>query len=261
MVRLPKALIQAILLVSITRAVFPQTPGAHTPAALTVEQIVDRMEQHEAHQAKELKHYKATRHYQVQYKGFGSTLTGKMDVEVNYDDVSGKSFRILSQSGSKLLCDKVLKRAVESEKEASRNKQSTALTPMNYRFQLVGTDLINGRPTYILHVDPLRPGKFLYRGRVWVDAAEYAVEKIEAEPAKNPSFWISSTEIENTNSETDGIWLPQENRSESKIRVGGSAVLTIDYGTYQIGLTSQPETGANGAVSGRSQVKEAASSP
>lgn len=256
MVRLPKALFLAILFIPITKAVC-ETPVAVAPG---VDQIVDRMRQHEVYQAKELKHYTAIRHYQVQYKGFATTLTGKMEVEVNYDDVSGKSFRILSQSGSKLLCDKVLKRAVESEKEASQDKQSTALTPTNYEFRLVGTEVLDGRPTYILHVDPLRPGKFLYRGRVWVDAAEYGVDKIEVEPAKNPSFWISSTSIENTNSETKGIWLPQKNRSESKIRVGGTAVLTIDYGIYHVDLTSQPDPEGNGAPSSRSRSTEAASS-
>jgi hypothetical protein len=31
-----------------------------------------------------------------------------------------------------------------------------------------------------------------------------------------------------------GFWLPQQNRSETEVRIGGTAVMTIDYGTYQI---------------------------
>ena len=230
-----------LLLLAITPATFPQTPASPDPALPSADQIVSRMQQHEAHQAQQLKHYQAVRHYQVRYKGL-VTLSGTMDVEITYDEVSGKSFRILSQSGSKLLCDKVLKRAVESEEEASRDRQSTALTPANYRFRVIGTEQLNGRPSYILHVEPLRDGKFLYRGNVWIDAAQYAVEKIEVEPAKNPSFWITSTQIESTNADTDGIWLPQTNRSASKIRLGGTAVLTIDYGAYHLALNGQPQT-------------------
>lgn len=230
----------ALLVLAFASPLSPQTLSAPDPALPSADQIVSRMQEHEARQRNELKHYQAVRHYQVQYKGIVS-LSGSMDVEITYDEASGKSFRILSQSGSKLLCDKVLKRAVESEEEASRDRQSTALTPANYRFQLAGTGKFDGRPSYILHVEPLRDGKFLYRGKVWVDAAQYAVEKIEVEPAKNPSFWISSTQIESTNAETDGVWLPQKNRSESKIRVGGTAVLTIDYGAYRLALTGQPE--------------------
>lgn len=249
----------AILLVSIAPQISPQTSPAHNQSMPPVSQIVDRMRQHEADQSKELKHYQAVRHYQVQYNGLVS-ISGKMDVEINYDEDSGKSFRILSQSGSKLLCNKVLKRAVESEKEASQDKTSTALSPKNYRFRLIGTELIDGRPAYVLHVDPLRTGKFLYRGTVWVDVAEYAVEKIEVEPARNPSFWISSTAIENTNAEVDGVWLPQKNRSESKIRIGGTALLTIDYGIYHIDLASQAQTRAGDTHSGNTSITEAASS-
>ena len=210
--------------------------AAHGQAALPVEQIVDRMQQHDANQSKELKHYEAMRHYQVQYKGLGAHLAAAMDVDLNYDSATGKSFRIVSQSGSKLLCEKVLKRAVESEEEASKDRSSTALNSTNYRFELAGTDSVNGRPAYILMADPLRKSKFLFRGKVFVDARDFAVSRIEVEPAQNPSFWIKSSHIENTDVKTDGVWLPEKNRSESKIRVGGTAVLTIDYGTYHITL-------------------------
>jgi hypothetical protein len=33
---------------------------------------------------------------------------------------------------------------------------------------------------------------------------------------------------------TDGFWMPQAMRSETSVRLGGVAVLTIDYGNYQI---------------------------
>jgi hypothetical protein len=76
--------------------------------------------------------------------------------------------------------------------------------------------------------------KYLYRGKIWVDATDFAVARIDAEPAKNPSIWISSTAINHEYTKTDGFWLPAQNRSETKVRVGGKAVLTIDYGKYQV---------------------------
>lgn len=256
MVRLQAtAFIHATVLVCLMVA--PGTPVARAQAVVPVDQIVNRMLLHEANQSRELKHYEAVRHYQVQYKGFGTLIAAKMDVDLDFDSLSGKSFRIVSQSGSKLLCDKVLKRAVDSEEEASKDRASTALSPANYRFQLIGSEEQEGRPTYILHVDPLKKSKFLYRGRVWVDAADYAVVKIEVEPAQNPSFWISSTQIEYTNAKTEGVWLPHKNRSESKIRVGGTAVLTIDYGTYHVTLAGPPQVAANASAT-NSSAREAA---
>ena len=195
---------------------------------------MEQIRLHNRTQAERLKHYQSVRHYQVEYRGFPATMAAKMEVEVNYDASSGKSFRIVSQSGPKFLCEKVLKRAVESEKEASRETGVAALTQANYRFHMAGSEILNGRPAYILDVEPLTGSKFLYRGKIWVDAADFAVAKIEAEPAKSPSFWIARTRIRHTNARTGGFWLPEKNRSETRVRIGGTAVLTIDYGTYQI---------------------------
>jgi hypothetical protein len=209
-------------------AQFAGRPSAQAQAAmgvqadLTSSQIVERMIEHNQAQTTALKHYRALRHYEVEYRGFAGKLAAKMEVEVSYDAATGKSLRIVSQSGSAFLCDKVLKRAVESEREASQDKQSTALAEKNYRFHLAGSESIAGRPAYILDVEPLTASKFLYRGKIWV------------EPAKSPSFWIARTLIHYTSAKTNGFWFPVQVRSETKVRIGGTAVLTINYGSYAV---------------------------
>jgi len=211
----------------------PQDAAA-SAASINTSQIVEAMERHDRAQAERLRRYHAVRHYSIVYRGFARTIAASMEVEVDYESTSGKSFRVISQDGSATLCQKVLKRALDSEKEASQDKASTALTPANYKFQFVGADRLGNRSAYILEVEPITPTKFLYRGRIWVDAADFAVAKMEVQPAKNPSFWISRTVIHHTNGITNGFWLPEQNRSETKVRIGGAAVMTIDYGTYQV---------------------------
>jgi hypothetical protein len=217
-----------------TCAGLAQTPNSPSSAPLSLVQIVDRMQRHDQSQTEMLRSYQALRHYVIEYRGFSKTLTARMDVEVSYDASSGKSFRIVSQSGSHVLCEKVLQRAVDSEKEASLHKDATALTGANYKFYLKGQENLNGRPAYILDVEPITPNKFLYRGRIWVDGIDFAVARMEVQPGKNPSFWISRTVIHHMNTNVGGFWLPQLNRSETKVRIGGTAVMTIDYGTYRI---------------------------
>ena len=224
----------AVLLVFMAGVARPEDHNGTPPETLSADQIVVQMEHHSASQREGLKRYHAVRHYQVEYRGFTKTIAASMEVDVEFDVSSGKSFRILSQSGSKFLCDKVLKRAVDSEKEASKDRDATALTPANYRFKVAGSETLGGRLAYIMQVDPVANSKFLYRGKIWVDAQDFAVVKIEAEPAKNPSFWISRTLIRSTSSKTGSFWLPKQNRSETKVRIGGTAVLTNDYGDYQI---------------------------
>ena len=81
---------------------------------------------------------------------------------------------------------------------------------------------------------PKRKGKFLYRGRIWVNAQDFAVVRVEAEPAKHLSFWIRSTEFDRRYEKVGDFWLPARNHSISKIRFGGHAELTIQYVNYLI---------------------------
>jgi len=233
-----------VVLIFVGAALWPARANTPAPASLPLAQILALMEHHNQIQREELKHYSAVRRYHVEYRGLANLEAG-MEVEIDFNATSGKSFRIVSQSGSKILGEKVLKRAMDSEKEASEDGGATALSPANYRFQLQGSESVDGRPAYILSVEPLRESKFLYRGKVWVDAIDFAVAKVEAAPAKNPSFWISRTLIRYTSAKTGSFWLPQRSRSESKIRIGGTAVLTIDYGTYQINWDKPHSGGAD----------------
>lgn len=239
-----RVLLCAVIFVCAAALSWAQSVQAPPPASLTSTQIVEQLQQHNQARTDELKQYKALRHYEVEYRGFSARIAAKMDVEVNYDASAGKSFRIVSQSGSRTLCDKVLKRAIDSEKEAFQNKASTAMTEANYRFHLAGSEMVAGHPAYILDVEPLRQNKFLVRGRIWVDAAEFAVVKMETEPAASPSFWIARTLIHFTSVKTDGFWLPERVRSETKVRIGGTAVLNINYGTYTVVPETPTQTAA-----------------
>ncbi len=227
------SLLLAIVFVFTAGGARPAIAEAAAPAPLTAAQIVYEMQSHNQARTEMLKDLQSIRHYQVEYRGFSAVIAAKMEVAYHYDAASGKSFRIVSQSGSKMFCEKVLKRAVESEKEASQDKAATALTAANYRFHLVGSENVGGRPAYVMEVEPISPSKFLIRGKIWVDAEDFALVKIDAEPAKNPSFWIARTRILQTFAKTGGFWLPERNRSETKVRIGGTAVFSIDYGMYR----------------------------
>jgi len=219
---------------------------APSPAIPDTTGIVQAIERHNQTQTKALERYYALRHYEVEYRGFFKQITAKMDVELEYDASSGKNFRIVSQSGSHTLCEKVLKRALDSEKDAFQDRGAHALSPANYKFQLIGSEMLNGRPSYVLQVEPVSGSPYLYRGQLWVDAADGAVSRMEVQPAKNPSFWISQTLIHQSNSRIGDFWLPQQVKSETKVRIGGKAVMTIDYGPYRISQSQSPQSVSEG---------------
>ena len=112
---------------------------------------------------------------------------------------------------------------LETERAAveGENWKHAALDNQNYNFSSGADHGEDKRCPYALAVEPKVPTKFLYRGRVWVNAKDFAVCRIEAEPAKNPSIWIKRTDIRHACLKVGNFWLPKENTSVSIIRLGG----------------------------------------
>ncbi len=214
----------------------PDAGALKVRAPLQLEEVVTRMVEMNGQRAQALAAYRGMRLYRLEYRGFGGSRSAEMAVDMKYESPRTKEFTILSQSGSKLLIDRVLKKLLQSEKEAlgEENQTRVALNADNYRFALLGYESSPAGSFYILGVEPQSSNKFLYRGRIWVDAEDFAVMRVEAVPAKSPSFWTKETKIEQVYSKIDGFWLPLVNRSTSRIRLGGQASLTIEYQSYEI---------------------------
>lgn len=220
---------------------------------ITADGIVQLLAEHNRLRADELKGYTDRRRYSVTYHGFAANLQATMVVDATYDAPSTKEFHIVSESGSKLLATHVLRKLLETEQQAARDPAEAALTPENYAFTLLGMSSAGGRPCYVLQVEPKSHAPLLYRGQVWIDAQDYAVARIEAEPARNPSFWIKGTHIHHVFSRSGPFWLPDSNESVSEVRVGGSAVLTIDYGVYR--TESQDDAASSPGIPAESRGK------
>jgi hypothetical protein len=188
-----------------------------------------------ARRSAELRAFEGKRWYHLEYHGLFGGRNASMEVLASYNAPDQHNFSVLSQSGSKLLLNRVLLKLLDSEKEAFQNREQVELSPANYKFTLVGTEKIpEGDTCYVLKVKPLKPNKFLYDGKIWVDAHDFAVVRMEGEPAKAPSFWIRDTQIDSSWAKVGSFWFIAHNHSVSHIRMGGVATLTIDYGDYQV---------------------------
>jgi hypothetical protein len=211
-------------------------PAIAADPQLTLTQVVERLIQKNAERAKALESYRGKRTYKIDYKGFPSALRGEMIVEMTYTAPAQKEFKILSESGSKWIVKRVLKRLIEGEKEAQEaaTRKSVELNTQNYIFTSLERQTDAGGCGYVLAIQPKVANKFLYRGRIWVNEQDFAVCRIEAEPSKNPSMWITKTEIRHNYQKFEGFWLPVENQSVSSLRLGGRATLTITYQDYEI---------------------------
>lgn len=215
-----------------SRAQQNSTSSVHPP--LTVYEVVRSLEERNRTRTQALHRFEGSRTYSLHYRGFPHSYDAEMVVNVTYQSPATKDFTIVSQSGSKLLIDHVLKKMIESEKEAVQQQSRTELNEQNYEFTMAGYEDTPEGARYILAVSPRSKNKFLYRGKIWVEASDFAVTKIEATPAQNPSFWIKKTDIRHAYRKVDDFWLAAENHSQSLIRVGGRAELWIEYKSYKI---------------------------
>lgn len=205
-------------------------------APLSVEQVVDNLVRRNHERAQSLVRSQATRVYHLAYHGFPGDHDAEMTVEASFQSPTTKDFKIISQSGSKMIVDRVFKKLLESEQEATQPEMSarTQLNRDNYDFELLGYIPSETGAQYLLQVSPKAKSKFVYRGKIWVDATDFAVVRIEAEPAQNPSFWTRKSEIHHEYRKVQDFWLPVRNESVSYIRLGGTATLTIEYKDYRV---------------------------
>ena len=121
------------------------------------------------------------------------------------------------------------------------NARKAASSPKTTNFRLIGMEDSDGRSNYVLEIDPKKPSKFSIRGRIWVDAQDFAIARIEGQPAKNPSFWIRSVKVEQRYGRTGQFWLPALNHSVAQARIFGPTEVVIEYSDYK---TSVRETQA-----------------
>jgi len=227
----------AILMLSsvVARKVAASNEAKTSPVApLSLDQIVGNLVTKNAERSRNLLHSEATRVYHLTYRGFPGNREAEMMVEASYDSPVNKEFRIVSQSGSKFILDRVFAKLLEAEKESVRPEiaSQTQLNRENYEFTLVAYDAEQGQ--YEMQVTPRHKSKYVYRGKIWVEATDFAVTRIEAEPAQNPSFWTKKSEVHHEYQKIQNSWLPARNQSVSYIRLGGRATLTIEYKDYRL---------------------------
>jgi len=211
-------------------------------APLTVDQVVHNLELKNQQRAQELREFQGTRIYRMVYSGFTGDREADMTVELTYTSPGKKQFTILSEHGSEFILNHVLGKLLKSEAD---DPQRAAIDRKNYDFMLVGYENTPSGGQYILGLKPKSKSEYLYKGKLWVDAKDFAVTKVEGEMTKNPSFWVKDTNISHTYRKIDDFWLPAETRTVSQIRLGGRADLTIQYKNYRILATGPAKASRN----------------
>lgn len=201
--------------------------GDSLPSA---QDVVAKMMEFDARRQSEMTGYAATRHYVAVNKNRRAEMT----VHVTCDSSGAKQFTVLSEEGSGAIRKRVFRKLLSEEADAARRgtRSSTRLTPENYDFQIVGQETLESGPAYILSAVPKTENKYLVDGKIWVNAADYSIVRIEGRPARNPSFWVHDVHFVHTYQRVGQFWFASSTHTTSEIKIFGPSELTIENSDY-----------------------------
>lgn len=212
-----------------------QTPVNHpATTGLTGDMVVAKLLEHNRQREARLQQYSVPSTYRV--KNDKGKVSAEAKVVLHYRAPDTKEFKIVSERGSGLIRSRVFKPLMDIEVEtaAGRNRYDSSITPNNYNFKLLGEEDVNGSHCFVVQASAKRADKYLFNGKVWIHAAEFALVQIAGQPAKPPSVWIKHVEFVRRYQKLKEFWLPLKNESVTQVRIFGKNILTIDYDQYEI---------------------------
>jgi len=221
-------LLTALFLLPTSAAIAADDPGTLP----TAEQVMSRLAALDLERQSSAEGYAGMRRYVLENQNFQKRA--EMVVRVKGDPDGTKHFEVVSEDGWKAANAHVLRKMLESESETSRPelRATTRLNFTNYQFLIVGTETVSGRKAYVLETKPKRKDKYLFEGRIWVDAEDYALVRAEGRPAKNPSFWTKSTHFVQLYQKSGPLWFPLSTQSITDARLFGTTDVHIEYFDY-----------------------------
>lgn len=205
----------------------------HGQQARTADEVVATMVARDAMRERASGGYTGDREYLLENHGFQKRA--EMLVRVDCERDGTKHFEVISEDGWKSANKRVLREMLATESDSSHpdTRPKSRITSDNYTFRMIDTGVpLEGRATYVMDVFPKRQDKSLFRGRIWVDAEDYALARVEGEPAKNPSFWTRKVHFVQQYLKDGDYWFPVMTTSVTDARMFGATDVNIRYFDY-----------------------------
>ena len=208
----------------------PLRPG------VTESQVFAELATHNEKRKAALHDYTVLRTYQV------VDLKGKVHAEetgrMEFLSPDKKAFTVTSEAGSGLVRHMALNPLINSEIEAAAGKehQDSAISVDNYSLNLLGEQQLGPYRCFVVEAVPKRKAKYLFEGKVWIDANDYSVVRIEGHPATKLSFWIQRADFVRQYQKIAGFWLPEQDQTLVQVRLYGKKILKIEHRGYVVNV-------------------------
>lgn len=187
--------------------------------------------------------FTAIEHYSVYRGSDESHPVAQMTVKDTYKKGVGKTYSVLSESGSSILLHFGLKPLLDNEQTINHpgNVEKSWFNSTNYNMKLNSAAIqkLNGRDCFALDINPKVQAPNLIIGTIWVDAHDGTLVQIEGVASKNPSAFSGSTHMMRQYTNIEGYSMAVHARAESDSALFGRTVVTIDYGDYKLEIKAR----------------------
>lgn len=209
------------------------------PPPPNMDAILARMAQARAKNQTLLKPYTVTRLYVLVGKDENNQKS-EVTAEVRFVPPNVKTY-VIKQTEGGGLGERIVRRMLDGETEIVKDYGATDYTVANYDFALEREELLDGQRCYVIALSPKRKDKTLLRGNLWVDAATFRVRRMEADPAKSPSWWLKDPHVIFTYGNVDGMWLQTASEFTASVRIFGRHTMTSRDVKYVAGKPAAPQ--------------------
>jgi len=184
--------------------------------------------------------YTVTEHYAV-YRNMDETNpVAEMTVKTTYQWDTGKSYTIISQTGSGMIRSLVLGSILDNEKRMSLpgSREGAWITSANYEMKLKpgGTQLLDGRDCLVLTLTPKRKTPYLVEGTLWVDSKDGSIVQVQGTAARSSSLFTGPTQVTRQYADIAGFSQATHVRAVSNSFMFGQTIVKIDYQDYHVQL-------------------------
>lgn len=209
-------------------------PGAQEPDPAA---IIHGLDVENQSRSDHIRSFTDVEHYAV-FRGSDQVHpVAEMTVRMTYQKGVGKSYQVLSQSGSNLIINHGLRPLLDNEKninDPARVAQSW-FTSSNYEMNLKPgvTQTIDGRPCLALAIHPRHQAPNMIEGTLWLDVQDHTLVEVEGIASQKPSIFAGTTHMMRRYANMRGYAMAIHARAESHSLLFGRTVITIDYSDYR----------------------------
>jgi hypothetical protein len=181
-----------------------------------------------------------TEHYAVYRNHDEINPVAEMTVKTTYQRDTGKSYTIISQTGSGVIRSLVLGAILDNEKRLNLpgNREGAWITSANYEMKLKpgGTQLLDGRDCLVMELTPKRKTPYLVKGTLWVDSKDGSIVQVQGTSSKSSSVFTGPTQVIRQYAEVGGFSQATHARAVSNSFMFGETIVKVDYQDYQVQL-------------------------